>query len=60
MRKEKVSGAVCDYPFFEDLVYHRDQEVREIIESILTQVTSTFFDHLEYHKIGDLAEETSQ
>lgn len=57
LKKDKPVGSLLDQPFFEDLIFHRNQEVREIMESILTRVTSNFCDCLELNRIRDLSEE---
>jgi hypothetical protein len=57
LKKEKPVGALLDQPFFEDLIFHRSQEVRETMESMLTRITSNFFDCLELGRLRDFSEE---
>ena len=45
--EQKVQGNVCDYPFFEQLIFHREQNAREIHEAILSRVVKVLFTKLE-------------
>ena len=55
--KEIKQGAYTDRPFFEALVFNKDQEVREMIEQILTFVTNVLFDAMEYPRSMDFDED---
>lgn len=53
---QKASDSVCDKPFFEMLIFHKEQATREMCEQILTKVVATLFQNLEYHNITKLSE----
>jgi flagellin-specific chaperone FliS len=45
--EQKVADNVCEHPFFEMLIFNKDQVVREMCEAILTKATSCLFELLE-------------
>lgn len=42
--KEIKQNGYVDRPFFDALIFNKNQETRETIEKILTHVTNTLFD----------------
>lgn len=58
--EQKVQGNVCDYPFFEQLIFHREQNAREIHEAILSRVVKVLFTKLEIPHINQLDENEIQ
>lgn len=46
--EQKIADNVCDHPFFEMLIFHKEQAAREMCELILTKVTSSLFELLEF------------
>lgn len=52
----KASDNVLDKPFFEMLIFHKEQATREMCEQILTKVVALLFSNLEYHNIAKLSE----
>jgi hypothetical protein len=45
--KQKVQDNVCDQPFFEMLIFNKEQAVREMCEKILTKATDRLFKLIE-------------
>jgi len=54
---QKVADNVCDQPFFEMLIFHKEQNTREMCEKILTKVTDSLFEMLEYPALRALTED---
>lgn len=45
-KNEKTKNETKERPFFDMLVFHREQEVREMAEFILTKVSKILFKYL--------------
>lgn len=55
--EQKIADNVCDHPFFEMLIFHKEQAAREMCELILTKVTSSLFELLEFRSAQHMSED---